>query len=51
MDSVYTCVCGNQSWHIHSDYLECAKCFKHYQIELVEDPSDFNKRVIREIKK
>jgi len=45
MDEVYTCTCGNQSWHIHSNYLECAKCGKEFLIELLETPDRFNNRI------
>jgi len=45
MDTVYTCICGSQFWAIHSDYIECGGCGKHYQIELVETPERFNKRI------
>ena len=54
MDEVYTCVCGSQRWSIHDSFIRCANCQKEYkfkyiesgiEVERIEDPSEFNKRV------
>lgn len=41
MDEVYTCICGNQKWSIHEQFIRCTKCKAEYKVEL-ESPMIFN---------
>jgi hypothetical protein len=48
MDNVYTCSCGNQTWTILENQVQCAACQTTYEC-LHTSVKEFNHMVVEEI--